>query len=429
MDTLSPSTRLAGTLDESFGDKGVFHLNIPDVGSLTTIYGVTAQPPSTLERLYFTGDAIGDSTGRYILGRLLPDGRLDKAFAVDGIATGSLGISPSSIGRSIILLADGKLLLIGQSGIPPVLARFFGDGTLDREFGSDGRVTLPMPEGLLAPVSEQSKHHDQDASYSVSTSADGQILIVKTFTASDLTPLPMAYLLNIDGTLDTAFNGNGYVQVVHPEHDPSAITMSSGYIDEVGRIMVGGNLLLRSSRSMPLFACYTPDGRPDPAFGNGGFVVSSSPSTQYTTIKAVIRQPNNRLLAIGWGAAREQGLLISLEPDGKPNIQFNRGQPLLTQLDFQYTSWRHAVIQPDGKIVLLGSVRYPDGIDDVIVARLLSDGKDDLSFNGKGWVSHSTGTINVFEALTLQDDGKILAGGFLQASVTQGAILRFHGQR
>lgn len=428
MDTLSPSARLAGTLDDSFGDKGVFHLNIPDVGSRTLLFGVTAQPPSTLERLYFTGDAMNDSTTSYILGRLLPEGRLDKTFAVDGIATGSFGIHPFSTGLSIILLADGKLLLIGESGRTPILARFFSDGTLDRKFGSDGQVTLPGPQGVQAQAPEQSKRQNQDASYSVSASADGQILIVRTFTAVDSTPIPYAYLLNIDGTLDTTFNGKGYLQVVHPEHDPNAITISSGYIDEMGRIMVGGNLLLRSGRSMPFFACYTPDGRPDPAFANGGFLVYSSPSTQYTTIRAIIRQPNNRLLAIGWAAAREQGLLISLEPDGKPNIQFHHGQPLLTQLDFQYTSWDRAVMQPDGKIVLLGSTRDPGANkEDVIVARLLSDAKYDLSFNGKGWASHATEAISLLGALTLQDDGKILVGGFQLKSLTQGVIFRFHG--
>ncbi|MFJ5239500.1 hypothetical protein ACIP86_22690 [Pseudomonas neuropathica] len=426
MDTLNPSARSAGTLDESFGDKGVFNLNIPDVGSQTAIFGVTAQPPSTLERLYFTGDATDDSANCYILGRLLPEGLLDKSFAVDGIASGSIGPSPASIGHSVILLDDGKILMTGQSGNARVLARFLSGGTLDREFGSDGIVTLPLPQGMQLQDAGQSQRQDQDASCSVSASAEGKILLVNTFATNDQAPLPVAYLLNIDGSLDTSFNEKGYVQVIHPEHDPDAIVMSSGYIDEDGRIMVSGNLMLRSGRSMPLFACYTPDGRPDPAFGNGGFVVSSSASTQYTTIKAVIRQPNNRLLAVGWAASREQGLLISLEPDGKPNIQFNRGQPLLTQLNFQHTSWQRAVMQPDGKIVLVGAVRHLNGKEDVIVARLLSDGKNDLSFNERGWGSYSTETVTRFDGLTLQDDGKIVVAGFLASGPT-GVLLRFHG--
>jgi uncharacterized delta-60 repeat protein len=427
MNPLSLSARQAGALDESFGDEGIFRLSIPAVGTQTSIFGVTASLPSTPERLYFTGSVVGDSTESYLLGRLLPEGLLDKSFAVDGIASDSFGTSPISIGKSI-LLADGKILLVGQSGEAPALAQFLSDGTPDREFGSDGHVILPYPRGLQAQPPGQSKLQNQDSTYSVSASAERQFLIVKTFRVSDTSRIPLAYLLNIDGSLDTSFNETGYIQVVHPEHDPDAITMSSGYIDEKGRIMVAGNLLLRSGRSMPLFVCYTPDGRPDTTFGNGGFVVSSSPSTQYTTIKTIIRQPNNRILAIGWAAGREQGLLISLEPDGKPNIQFNRGQPLLTQLNFQFTSWQRAVMQPDGKIVLLGSIRHPDEKDDVIVARLLSDGRDDLSFNGKGWVSHSPGTVNIFEDLTLQDDGKIVVVGFLLTSETHGVILRFHGR-
>ncbi|MFJ2464056.1 hypothetical protein [Pseudomonas sp. NPDC087615] len=427
MATPSPSVRQAGSLDESFGEKGIWHLNIPNLRSQTLLLDVTAQSPSTLERLYFTGDAPHDSGGHYILGRLLPEGSLDKSFGVDGIVSGSLGSAPVSIGNSIILQADGKILMIGLSGNAPALARFFSDGKLDREFGSNGLVTLPIPQGLQAQFPGQSKRQDQDSSYSVSASTEGKILIVKTFN-KDLSPSPLAYLLNIDGSLDTSFNGKGYVQVVHPEHDPNAITMNSGYIDEKGRIMVGGNLLLASGESMPLFACYTPDGRPDPAFGNGGFVVLSSPSTQFTTVRKVIRQPNNRLLALGWAGSAEQGLLISLEPDGKANIQFNRGQPLLTQVDGRNTTWRNAVMQPDGKIVLLGNSHWPGEDNNVIVARLLSDAKDDLSFNDQGWVITSLGAVNRFDGLTLQDDGKIVIAGFLSTSVVQGVILRFHGK-
>jgi hypothetical protein len=77
--------------------------------------------------------------------------------------------------------------------------------------------------------------------------------------------------------------------------------------------------------------------------------------------------------------------LISRESDGKPNIQFNAGKPLLSRLQGIDTLWLDASIQSSGHILVAGLSQVSSGFNHVI-ARFTDDGKLDTDFaDGKGW--------------------------------------------
>ncbi|MFJ2485455.1 hypothetical protein [Pseudomonas sp. NPDC087639] len=423
------TVRTPGSLDESFADAGIFRLDIPRVGSQTLIHDVAVQRSANLEYLYFAGYAIGGAFGYpYVLGRLMPDGTLDESFGVDGISSGSFALNMNSAGRSIALLADGKILLTGQVGTIPTLARFLCDGTLDSDFGSEGLVILRLPEDIQAQRAPQSQGETQDHACSLTALDSGKILVVHNYVVShEADTRALIFLLNSDGSADESFNQKGHVQVVYPGGVPADVKLRNGFIDPDGKIVVGGNLAPRSGTPAPFFARYNIDGHLDRTFGDDGFVVVSLPTLQTPTINAMIGQPNKRLLAIGRTAAG-QGLLISLEPDGSPNIQFNRGQPLLTRLDNVDTLWRRAAMQPDGTLVLLDKIQRPEEQGELVVARLLSDGSLDTTFNGVGWVSTSLERVGSFDGIDLQGDGKIVIAGFLSTPASQGLVLRYHGR-
>ncbi|WP_277759033.1 hypothetical protein [Pseudomonas sp. A34-9] len=419
------SLQAAGTLDEQFAEAGIFRLSLPHLAPETLITGVEAE--HSPQRLYFTGQARSSTTNRpYLLGRLLPDGTLDNSFGTGGVVSGSFSPGAPSLGKSISLLDDGKILLTGLvrlDGIP-ALARFFADGTLDLGFGNNGYVVLEHPEAVQAHRATAGA--GLLSSVSATALANGKIVLVHNYVvAHSADTRAFIYLLDSVGALDTSFNQKGYVPVVYPGADPANVRLRSALLDADGKISVCGNLTAQSGSSAPLFARYQADGNLDAGFGDAGFVLVSTLQAS-AELNAVIAQPNKRLLGIGETDAA-QGLLISLEPDGQPNIQFNRGQPLLTRLNDLDTLWQRGAMQPDGSIVMLGKIHRPKEQGEVAVARLLSDGSLDPTFNGAGWASTPLERSSTFDALTLQTDGKIVIAGSLAADF-QGLVLRYHGR-
>ncbi|MFJ2480943.1 hypothetical protein ACIOWE_11770 [Pseudomonas sp. NPDC087598] len=426
MNPSNRSAQQAGTLDESFADAGIFRLSLPAPGPETLLAGIKADNTST--RLYFAGQARSEVTQRpYVLGCLTTDGQLDPSFAKEGIASGFFAGSRESMGHSITLTNDSKILLAGTVGArDPALARFSSEGVLDTGFGDKGYVILPVPASAGEEAVVESVDSEHASSGNIVPLDDGKILVVKTYVISHLADIrSFVYLLNNDGSLDTSFNQKGYVEVIHPDAAPREVKLHSGLIDQDGKIVVCGQLAPRSGLSTALFARFTRDGKLDPDFGKGGFVMVSLVDS--ATLESIIQQPNNRLLGIG-KTDKPEGLLISLEPDGTANIQFNRGQPLLTRLDNAPTYWQSGVMQPDGKIVLIGKYQLPDNNLPAVVARLLSDGTFDPAFADVGWVGTRVDGTTTFRDVALQTDGKIVVAGERFNSDVQGLVLRFHGR-
>ena len=75
-------------------------------------------------------------------------------------------------------------------------------------------------------------------------------------------------------------------------------------------------------------------------------------------------------------------------------------------------------IQLDGKIVVVGQFG-----GDFVVARYLSNGILDGSFNGSGFVTTNFGGVDRATAVALQLDGKIVAAGF--TGTTFSALVRY----
>src|SRR5687768_8915063 len=67
---------------------------------------------------------------------------------------------------------------------------------------------------------------------------------------------------------------------------------------------------------------------------------------------------------------------------------------------------RDVVVQPDGKIVVVGTSN-----DDFALVRLHPDGSLDTSFDGDGKVFTTFGAIEAGRSVALHADGKIVVGG------------------
>jgi uncharacterized delta-60 repeat protein len=99
--------------------------------------------------------------------------------------------------------------------------------------------------------------------------------------------------------------------------------------------------------------------------------------------------------------------------DGKLDPAFGStvdGEPLFPGVESAY-GYR-MLVQPDGKIVLLGTRPGPEEEWDILVARLMPDGTPDPSFDGDGQALIDLGDYELLSAADLQSDGSIVIAGY-----------------
>ncbi|EJM02863.1 hypothetical protein PMI18_01881 [Pseudomonas sp. GM102] len=410
---------LAGTLDLTFNEIGMLTIDYgdPEMGSIY-IRQIKAEEMGPNPGIYFAGPAHHFLNGDSItVGRLHFDGTPDTSFGPTENGLVQLQF-PKGIAASVTSFAiqsDGNIIIeaIGTGQPMSCFARFKPNGSLDSDFGQDGFAiiplqgngkTLPLPEG-----SDTAPRHSAGGLMGLELLPDGKILACHYHgVILRLTP---------DGALDKSFNKTGFLKVVHPGYAADAGLLNGILRRDDGKYVAAGTL--EGNQYDAMFVCCDTAGELDKSFGsngNGFVVIKGTPEPRGLGIERLARQPNGRILGIGadYAYPYESGLLISREPDGKPNIQFNRGEPVYTRLadEKMRTLWMGAASQKDGKTVVaggLGSFRFNDYV--IVVARFNADGKEmDKTFgNGQGWVKTRLPTEGGYATnMTLQDDGKIL---------------------
>ncbi len=163
-------------------------------------------------------------------------------------------------------------------------------------------------------------------------------------------------------------------------------------------------------------ARYTPSGRLDRSFGNGGRVladVGARPDVYSRAWQrgaaAVVVQRDGKIIAAG--AGNGDFALVRLTGRGRLDRTFGRNGRVVTDFQGGISGGDYATavaVQPDGKIVAVGRSDL-----DLALARYLPDGRLDRSFGSGGKVLRHAGSddIDDAEALAIEADGTIVVGG------------------
>jgi uncharacterized delta-60 repeat protein len=143
-----------GSVDRSFGTDGVVRTMFDQCGCRA--YDVAIQPDGKIVAVgwrFRYGDAQDDDL--FAVARYLPDGGLDKSFSRDGRASVDFGFG-DDFARAVAVQADGRILVAGagtrnryRTESDFAFARFRPDGRLDRSFSGDGLATVDFG-GLLS---------------------------------------------------------------------------------------------------------------------------------------------------------------------------------------------------------------------------------------------------------------------------------------
>jgi uncharacterized delta-60 repeat protein len=420
---MSAQDQLSGTLDPAFGKNGMILLDL-DGAISATIKGLSV---ATDGKIYFTGSYIAIERAGYVLGRLNADGSPDPTFGTNGLVIDSFADQPDSLGNAITLLENGSILLLASTRVDqypayvPALARYNHSGSLDPDFGTGGKVIIdtPLPSGI-AQLGQTAMTTTSQGSDIAQVLPDGKILIC-TYRPR----VGAIFRLQSNGALDLSFNGVGYITLSHPDAPDQPVLIGNVLLQADGKYLGCGSF--NGSRNA-FVARYNTDGSLDRTFGKEGFVLvaSSPPDDKRLSFAQMRLQPNRRILAIGNViSSPSEGMLVSLEPDGSANIQFNGARPVYTRLDNKQTGWVGAAMQTDGKIVVAGAVQGSSAIQfDGVVARFQSNGALDPAFNGSGWThTDFDESVDGVTAMTLQTDNKTLVAVDYQPQ--KPAILRY----
>jgi uncharacterized delta-60 repeat protein len=291
--------------------------------------------------------------------------RLTTAFTLDSTFDGDGKIDDFDLtapfdARAVAVQTDGKIVWAGsveQSlfGVPNVnflVGRFLANGAPDPTFDGNGyRVVLFDAGGSLADYAE-----------GVAVQADGKVVVVgRAYTGPNSTDFAIARL-NVDGSLDTTFSGDGKLLVSFV--DDSFDSADSVAIDRFGRIVVAGAADFFHDGVVRLLA----DGTFDPSFGVGGKTQLTIGSGNGT--RSLLLLPGDAILVAGDidppGADEMDNYVAMLEPDGDLDLGFGGGDGKVTfgTLPFvadPHTSFK-AVAAHAGKILVAGdaSTDQPD---------------------------------------------------------------------
>ncbi len=297
-----------GSLDTSFGSAGKVVTDF-DGSIQDQILSVTVQADGKIVATGYSDD--GDS-GNFALIRYLSNGSLDTDFGSGGKVVTDFGSSTSDDSRSVVVQADGKIVVAGGSNSGGsasfALTRYLSDGSLDTSFGSVGKVVTDFDSSAY------------DAGFSVTLQADGKIVVTGVISMLGGGDFAIARY-NSNGSLDTSFGGTGKVVT-----DISSSTNDLGYsvtVQTDGKIVVAGGSNSGGSYNFAVVR-YNSDGSLDATF-NGIATNTLDGTVEYTggatpiALDTSVAIYDPELAALSAGAGNYTGASISLQRHGGAN--------------------------------------------------------------------------------------------------------------
>lgn len=408
----SASAPLApGDLDPTFGEGG---LATADMNGNSGGRAVVLQPDG---KIVVAGEGAAGMLGGgavirdFTLSRYNPDGSLDATFGAHGKVVTDFNNTDDNA-HAIALQKDGKIIAAGMSsdgstsGTDCGLVRYNGNGSLDTTFGIDGRVTLDFGWWCNA----------------IALQSNGKIIVavgVPNEAIENNNGIGLVQFNN-DGSLDTTFGDNGMVKTysVDYQYGMGALTLQTD-----GKILVAGSATYKLANPEFALARYNSNGSLDTSFGTNGIVITAFGCCSIGF--AVTTQTDSKIIMAGLSdnAGLREFILARFNSNGSLDNTF--GANGKTTTDFGgYGGYGTAVsVQPDHKIVVTGIGSY-----NFAVARYNPDGSLDPSFGTDGKATTDFGGEDHSFAGLLQPDGKIVVVGYAinQLSVSNTALVRYN---
>ena len=269
----------------------------------------------------------------------MPDKRWRKYWG--GVATGVLKIALQTNGQMIV---GGVLTNINGTPLTNI-ARINTNGAVDSTFKASVVGSYV---------------------YSVVLQSDGKVLVTGLFTNLNGVGSTNLARLNSDGTLDNAFQG--YVGTTNPNTN----SVVSVFVESSGKLLLSGSFTNINGVARYHLARLNSDGSLDADVWNGGSGDDDDPRLGVSGVTA-IGQGDGKVFMFGNfshinGVARRG--LARLNVDGSVDDTFQNGMIGNPSQGFSSGFVVDAVIQADGKILLVGAIVGMNGVQENGIVRL-----------------------------------------------------------
>ena len=328
--------------------------------------------------------------------RLETNGEVDTLFNnILHASTGGVGAGVNGKVFSINLLPDGKIILGSSGGVllaPGVtqhgVVRLQANGAVDTNFIVGAGAHTPNTSSEV---------------YTTQFLQDGKIFLAGNFQKFDTTVKNNLARINYDGSIDTTFNtGTG----TNNEVFTSAVQSD-------GKIIIGGAFTTFNGDSVNYIVRLNIDGSRD-----SSFQVGTGPNYW---IKKCIVQPDGKIIIAGYftevnGVSKNK--IARINPNGTIDNSFNIGTGANDKIfDIE--------LQSNGK-VLVGAGYYTNIFNGTPIPKLFrlnSNGSIDITFNP------GTAVNTWLDDMVVQPDGKIIVVGNFDTynGVATSRIIRVHG--
>lgn len=346
-------------------------------------------------------------------------GGLDVTFsAPDGFLTqdSAAGGAGDDAGTAVAIDGQGRILVAGSStnsagNTDMAVWRYHADGTLDagqNGFGGDGIVSASAGTGSAS-------------GNGIAVDVQGRVLVTGSTTTTTGVIEMALWRFNANGTLDTAFNGDGMVSAAVGTGNASGNAVA---IDSQGRILVAGSSTnIAGNRDMMVWR-FKADGTLDTSFNSPkGFVVHDG------TAGGVGDDAGNAIAIDSQGRVTVAGssrnsigntdmVVWRITPAGIPDSAFD-GDGIVINNGAAGSDGDDAgsgvTIDSEDRIIVTGSSTNSAGNKDMVVWRLNADGALDITFATDGILTNSGaagGTGNdMGSAVVVDSRDRIVATG------------------
>jgi uncharacterized delta-60 repeat protein len=345
--------------------------------------------------------------------QLLEDGTPDPDFGTNGFVVRSFKDNHHAQTDAAHLLKDGKILLIGRHGealTQLAFARFLENGSPDLAFGEDGVYIPPITSTPnLSPTTERKSRNALPAPTAIGPR--GEIFIANVNTITKYTS---------DGLKDDNFTA-------------SPVKIKAMRVSASGKITVAG-ISLGSNQG--IIGRLKPDGSEDEDYGDDGYVFFEAlpGNRNMTEITCMVLREDDSVFVAGSAdsnvstpeRATVRGMLAAFNNNGKPNLVFNGGKPIITELPSgQSCRWKDIAHFAPDKLVVVGSTGKRN-IESSLIARYETSGVIDSSFGDNG---HRVTDIGIgreeWLSVLVQPDEKILVSGDNTIEKVPATLVRY----
>jgi uncharacterized delta-60 repeat protein len=268
----------------------------------------------------------------------------------------------------------------------------------------------------------------EDDGFAVTIQPDGKIVVAGEAGIGGPNPRFAIVRYETDGSVDPSFgDGDGKVSIDFTPRDdfPYAVR-----IQEDGKIVLAGAAGYTGRNSRFALARLTTDGSLDPTFGGDGTVMTNvTPS--YDWANGMALQPNGKIVVVGSvSAGSDNGKIgvLRYRSDGSLDPIFGGDGIVLTDPTPTYDDGLAVGVEADGQIVVAGGAGFAGPNERFVAMAFKADGALDPTFGGDGTVfTDLTPKADVPFGLEIQDDGRVVvAGGAAQGGADpKFAVVRY----